>query len=60
MALLVTALATVGRRTGILTLNATAPDGRPLALAIISSARWDRNKNGNTVLAEVLETEITT
>lgn len=46
--LLVTALATTGLLTPVRTVNAQAPDGTPLALAVFEGARFDQDASGNT------------
>jgi hypothetical protein len=49
MALTISALGALNRHTGVRTLNLDL-DGRPVALAIIEDAVFDRDVEGNTVL----------
>ena len=49
-ALLIGALATMARNSGVSTLNVTSLDGRPMALAIIENARFEE-EYGETVLS---------
>ncbi|CAG0960700.1 hypothetical protein ANAEL_00608 [Anaerolineales bacterium] len=49
MALTISALGALNRYTGVRTLNLDL-DGRPVALAIIEDAVFDRDVEGNTVL----------
>jgi hypothetical protein len=49
MALTISALGALNRHTGVRTLNLDL-DGKPVALAIIENAVFDRDAEGNTVL----------
>ncbi len=49
MALTVSALGALNRHTGVRTLNLDL-DGKPVALAIIEDATFERDTEGNTVL----------
>jgi hypothetical protein len=55
LALALGALGTLGRSSGVKTLN-TEINGLPVAMALIEGARFDRDENGHTTLATALET----